>query len=61
MGAQGKEYGKYSLREFRSWLMGLSQSKDVAAYEGMRDSVCWRDGSPNRMRVCEAIERFIST
>ena len=56
---QGEEYGKYSLQDFRSWLVGLSQSKDVAAYEGMKNSVCWREGSTSRMCVQEAIERYI--
>ena len=52
---QGVEYGMHSLKEFRSWLAGLESIGDMKAYEDMRISVCWRQGSNRRMAVYEAI------
>ena len=52
---QGVEYGMHSLKEFKSWLAGLESIGDLKAYEDMRVSVCWRQGSDRRMAVYEAI------
>ena len=52
---QGVEYGMHTLKEFSSWLAGLSTIGDMKAYEQMRVSTCWRQGSVRRMAVHEAI------